>query len=69
MVHPTGERAFDGAVRVAGQTFLGLLTSVAALVFASVTRKTLKMQKWLILTSAITTLGWGFLFVLASDAV
>jgi hypothetical protein len=54
---------------VAGQTFLGLLTSVAALVFASVTRKTLKMQKWLTLTSAITTLGWGFLFVLASDAV
>ena len=68
-VHPAGEKGFDSALRVAGQTMVGLLISAVALTFAAVTRRALKMQKWFGLVSLFTTLGWGVLFLLASAYV
>lgn len=68
-IHPTGEHGFDAALRVAGQTLLGSLVSVASLVFAVVTRKSSKVQRRFVPLSIFTTVAWGLLFMLASTAV
>jgi hypothetical protein len=68
-VHPSAEDRYHSAIQVAGQVFLGLLISVFALIFAALTRKSLKAQKWFALFSLVTTIGWGLLFLLASVAV
>jgi hypothetical protein len=65
-VHPPGEGGYDGALRVAGQTLIGFFISGLALGFGAATRGALRMQSWFALLSLLTTLGWGFLFLLAS---
>lgn len=68
-VQPANEKGFDFALRWAGQTLLGLKVSLAALVFAALTRKARDVQKWFLWVSLVTTIGWGLLLLLASAAV
>ena len=67
--HPLVQDGYGGALHAASQTLLGLAASGAALTFAAVTRERNKVQQWFVFSSVLTSVGWLFLFGLASLAV